>query len=629
MNHYLLFFPSLLTERSKYGRYKVDNWETEYEGLQTNEPITKYLIHYLAEKGESIKQIIMLSTHAVRENKLQIIDERTTLNYYKESIMKYINENNYKHLYNVSEEQLFKVIEVNEEEGNSVEKILEPLKQIVKVTAENEKIEKNHIYVDFTGGLRTAALTMLFACRILQSYGGVVEKILYSNLGEQRITECTKTYYCFDYLAAQVEQKYNGTEQTLEYLKRELNADEEVKQFLEMLRQFEYDKKANNVEEAEEKAERLLEGISKVSGRTGDKTLANQMLENFSKNILDLKESKSGILYLLEEALEKKKYDQALRLFREQVFSMLVDLNILEIQNDYLKDKKNRQQLVNTMVGIYNYYEPIKKKEDAFKGKNNSNEKVRYTFIERVETFMDLLVEEKQREPKWIKNDFEKKYYSLRTYLDCVPKRGFRHNEYSRRECRKKLEQYMWRMEQEGKSLKECIEEYDKLERIYLGIGYPFLCTYNETIIGGYDTLYKKEVFNKGVGSIQKLYEGKIDETMQKVLDKLGVSSITYMEFLDIYVERKQEICILLFPFMLSDRDFKSDILGNEFAGFMYQFMKAFCYAKDVRNRMVHAHVKEEELEDVAKELRMVLENIKRVLEENHMQQEMITYYKK
>ena len=456
MANYLLFFPSLITDNSKYGEYGVDNWETKYEGLQTNEPITKYLIHYLAEKGQSMKQIIMLSTKAVREHKLEKVGGLTTLDYYKQNIMDYIDKNGYRHLYNLPEEQLFRVIEVKEEEGESIEKILDPLKQIIQMTTEDEKIEKNHIYVDFTGGLRTAALMMLFACRILQSYDGVVEKILYSNLGEKRIIECTKTYYCFDYLAAQVEQKYNGIEQTLEYLRRELDADEEVNQFLEMLRQFTYDKKSNNVENAGEKAEKLLEGIARVSERTEDKTFANQMLEAFTRNISDLVGSKSGVLYLLEEVLEKKNYDQALRLFREQGIDILIDLKLLQIKKSFLAEKKNRQCLVDTMIGIYNYYESIPKKNDKEEGKKQ--EKIRYTFMDRMEVFMNLLAEEKEKEPVYIKEEFEKKYCSLITYSGIIPERGFRDSKYSRMQCQIKIKPYIEKMAKEGKSLIECIE---------------------------------------------------------------------------------------------------------------------------------------------------------------------------
>lgn len=613
---YLLFFPSLITERSSNAEYTVDNWETKYEGLQTNEPITKYLLDYLAQKEKPIKQIIMLCTKAVREDKLEKINGMTTLEYYKESIMNYIEKHDYRDLYNIQENQLFTIIEVNEAEEQSIEKILEPLKQIVQAAAESEIMEENHFYVDFTGGLRNAALTMIFACRILQSYGGIVEKILYSNLGEHRITECTKTYYCFDYLAAQVEQKYGGTERTLEYLKKELNADDEVNQFLETFRQFVYDKKSNNVEAAEEKVGELLRNISRFSDKTKDNTLAGQMLGVISKDIAGLQHSKSGTLYLLEDALEKKKYERALRLFREQVFNMLIDLGIIQIQKEYLMEKRNRHMVEDMIVGIYNYYEPINQKKD-----NNQGEKTRYTFVERVEIFMELLQADIEKEPKLIKKVFKEKYYDLTAYLNQVPKWGFRHNDYSRKECQKKLEPYILEMQKEGKELMDCIEKYGKLERIYLGVGYPFLCTYNERIISGYDILYRK-VFDDGVYSLQKLYYGTIDSKMRTVLNKLDISDITYKEFLEVYGERKQEICRWLFPFSLSERDFKSGLLRDEFPEFIYEFMKVFCYAKNMRNKVVHSSVQEKELKKVVEEMKKVLEKIKEAAKDNYLEQE-------
>ena len=44
--NYLILFLSLLGNYAQQGLYTVDNWSKQYEGIQTNEPATKYLINY-------------------------------------------------------------------------------------------------------------------------------------------------------------------------------------------------------------------------------------------------------------------------------------------------------------------------------------------------------------------------------------------------------------------------------------------------------------------------------------------------------------------------------------------------------------------------------------------------------
>ena len=125
--------------------------------------------------------------------------------------------------------------------------------------------------------------------------------------------------------------------------------------------------------------------------------------------------------------------------------------------------------------------------------------------------------------------------------------------------------------------------------------------------------------------------DNRIIEVLKKLqISKDVVSKITYKEFLGIYVERKQEVCRLLFPFVVSEEDFTSDILKKrEFSRFMYQFLKMFCNAKDVRNRLVHKSATEEEVEEVTGELRQILECMKEVLREKNLEKSMEKYYER
>ena len=83
--NYLLFVPSLLSERSSEIRYTVSidgissEEYPEYTGLQTNEGVTRFLVDYLQNNGESLNKIIMLCTEQVKETKVAKIDKKTTL----------------------------------------------------------------------------------------------------------------------------------------------------------------------------------------------------------------------------------------------------------------------------------------------------------------------------------------------------------------------------------------------------------------------------------------------------------------------------------------------------------------------------------------------------------------------
>ena len=98
--NYLLFVPSLLsrTESIVYQAAAEGLGNTtypNYSGLQTNEAVTKFLIDYLYNEGESLDKIIMLCTTEVLEKQMSQIGGQTTYEYYKEEIQKYIRERNY------------------------------------------------------------------------------------------------------------------------------------------------------------------------------------------------------------------------------------------------------------------------------------------------------------------------------------------------------------------------------------------------------------------------------------------------------------------------------------------------------------------------------------------------------
>ena len=170
-----------------------------YRGVQTNEAVTKFLIDYLHNKGECLNKIIMLCTPEVLKNKLSQIEGQTTCEYYQKEVRKYIQERNYPEMVNT--EHLFEEVSYFPEKNENENQIINKLEEIVQPNKREEYPKR--LFVDFTGGNRSSALTVVFACRILDKYGMEVGKILYSNLRNTengivgRIEECTQTYRIF------------------------------------------------------------------------------------------------------------------------------------------------------------------------------------------------------------------------------------------------------------------------------------------------------------------------------------------------------------------------------------------------------------------------------------------------
>ena len=101
----------------------------------------------------------------------------------------------------VNTEHLFEEVSYFPEKNENENQIINKLEEIVQPNKREEYPKR--LFVDFTGGNRSSALTVVFACRILDKYGMEVGKILYSNLRNTengivgRIEECTQTYRIF------------------------------------------------------------------------------------------------------------------------------------------------------------------------------------------------------------------------------------------------------------------------------------------------------------------------------------------------------------------------------------------------------------------------------------------------
>lgn len=612
--NYLLFFPSLLRDNAPKKIYSVEGWRKRYEGIQTNEPVAKYLLDYLAKQDESFDRIIMLCSREVSENKVALLDEnvssKTTLQYLEEVIQEYIGKSDYSDLYAEGKNVLFEEISADLSR-QTVDVILKPLERILQV-ASNEKGKKQRVFVDFTGGLRDSALALVFACRILQAYDVQVEKILYSNFNTCKVAECTKTYQYFDYLAAQIELQYGRGGKIVDYLRRELNAEEnqDIEEYLKNIEGFFKNRKGNKKEALLKNAETIQQLSGYISDVMGENRAILELVERFENEAAIVTENKANDFLLIEEHLKNQDYTNALCVFREKVFETLLTLGVIEVGNERLKN--NKKNLTNTVVGVYRYYGDTGEKW-------SNRKKDQQTFLQVTDRFIRELEADVTKEPEKAAEDWKKREYDLTRYLQDTPQRGTVNNAYSRRLCRRELTPYIEKVQTE-KSIMDLIEYYGDLERIYLGVGYPFACVYTDYLVGGYDQLYRKN-FDIGVDNLQKLYMGSIGGRMKGFLTSLGKETITYTELMKMLRDdaSRDRFYQHLFPFQLNRRDIcVREKTSEESNRFMYEFAKTFTFVKNVRNKDVHDKEKldNEALKEAVNRMQCLMEQIKECIEQ-------------
>lgn len=610
--NYLLFVPSLMS-RDQVIHYKVTGWENEYLGMQTNEAVTKYLIDYLESKGAKLDKIIMLCSDEVKNQELKLdqVSGRTTLEYYKGVILDFYKS---KGCENIDAEGLFEIIPYIPKNDGEPEEIVEPLKKVLQITGEGENVSGKHLFVDFTGGLRSAALLLLFACRILQKRGVEVEKILYSQIyprtDQGALEECTKTYRLFGHFEAALAGEYGDTERLQEEAKN-IEDEEERKMIQEVIKLSEKNQtaiKRNQNEESRRTSKEVVKKLDEAKKRAQSPEV-KRFLETIDKTsgreaaMLD----KYGSFGKIQNYMEKGKHEEALKTFREEIMSVLYDAGLLELEKSHKlffdKDRKIKWDVVtNELMGAYCYYE----NPGSYK-LNNYQRQDWHTFMDAVRAFIGQLCEDTKIDPeKVMQKNWQERFYSLNNYLKSVPKRGFAHNSFSRRKAKDRIVPYLRKDNESGKGLDKVVEKFMQLDTVYMCYGFPFACTYDRSFFDQYDHKYRK-VFENGANSLHNFYLGKADWTIMKL--KTKQENFTYESLIQTLAQKEgEELLRILFPFQLVNIKEKS-LEGDEWEAFIYQFARSFYVIKNARNKLTHAKkLDKEEFELAEEELKTVMD---------------------
>ena len=619
--NYLLFMPSLMRDNAQPITYRAENWETRYEGRQTNEALTKYLCHRLSKDGEKLEKIFMLCTPEVLTRPVEAGEGKTSSAYYCSQVGDFaVSACGYT---KEEAEAMFFTIPYTPVLNTSHDDVTEAIRQVIAYITEHGKEDDCRLYVDFTGGTRNAAMALVFACRIAERQGVHVEHIFYSNIsaGEGIIEDCTGTYNAFKQMEAVVRLDlgdYDGAKQMNAFTgkKREIFAES-----IEQEREIKEKESLNDFKGAQEAArkakqaaeESLASGISGLLGQQAQKT-GQEAKKRLKKGAIpELENIRRNIEGTASLDLQKK----GIQDFREKAVYILWKAGILEVSDFYLdkRQKKgdqtaviNEQKASNEILAAYRYYKGTRQSKSHLHGAWEAANDLIQAFAREPEAqpreIYEQWKEEMDRRIEECFRSLEDREYPCHSQFSY----SFVHNDWSRRVTRPAVLAFVEGEGVDRGGLADNVEAYDKADRLFMHYGFPYFCTYDKTMFAGYDRAYKKEM-DKLARRMQGLYNRTPDPALRKVLTE--TFAVESGEYYAASIAKIAEICARgpvpsLFPFILDKTRFLTAQEGREdWSRKMFAFAGSLDTIRELRNKIAHPKaMSREEVERVAEMVR-------------------------
>ena len=205
-SNYLLFMPSVMQNNRSPIEYTVADSGLTFRAAQTNVPATEYIIANLAARGEKLNKIIMLCSDEVLQNEVtggEMQPPMTTYEHYVREISDWMSKHGY------AEDEIknaffhIRLQDINPGSYKSTESIRVAIER--QLAGEGER----HLFLDYTGGLRSASMMLIMFARLLEVTGVTVEDVLYSRIYLEKsgktcglIESCMDTYHIFRHLDA-------------------------------------------------------------------------------------------------------------------------------------------------------------------------------------------------------------------------------------------------------------------------------------------------------------------------------------------------------------------------------------------------------------------------------------------
>lgn len=332
----------LITYLSFYGKKAERSYHTN--GLcaeesviasQTNEPVLRMLGKHLEEKGEKIDRVIPILSFKAENEKSGAIPDKTTYEFFQGLTEEIVG----------TADVLFPVREYSDE--NTVKETGAVIREICGLlTADDE------IYIDTSGGARTAANMLQLLTKILEYKGYRIAASFYSNInGTEAVIQTTKDFTDLTMLADavnefvhtgrsyQLSECFKGTEH------------EDIADLIKCMDEFTDRMQLCNISELDETLMEMRRYIEKVRMIRSDDTkivILSNLLPVIENKFFE--EGSDGIDYcrMIKWCLENGLIQQAVTIYIEKIPKFIFDSEILICDKKYYEiTKENNRSCPN------------------------------------------------------------------------------------------------------------------------------------------------------------------------------------------------------------------------------------------------------------------------------------------
>ena len=595
--NYLWFMPSLITAENPsellYRPYDMpetdetydgenDGIKVAYKGLQTNIGATKYVVCSLKKENEKLTKIIMLCSEKVLNENLNnnVIfpddgTKLTTYGYYTKNISKWLSDNGY------SDEEIkdiFVKIPLENINPGAWQEMSEPLKEVKKlfgIETNKSSSEKGNLYIDYTGGARSASMLIVFFARMLQRDGMTVKKVLYSNIirGQKinYIEDCMDTYNLFNLLEAQTEAKFGRTDKAKQYAKKKKNT-----KLIQMTEDTDLAAKKNRAKQFDS----LSQQDKKTFPLTDDMSTEDQAVAN----VLNEAKSGFGVENALKKSIAQGDSSDSAQIIRENIFALLLEKKLLSWRAIDIKKQKDRETTFFAYIAYYVSYINFVKKLIEYLNSNVGKDET--DFLKSYNNFIDenTKLTESHKEYTNVNHFTESEFNEINAELVTKQKKLLT----------SELKALCNAGSQNIELILNAIVDYTSKMRKYMytyySTGFPFANRYGKrtyTKCG-----YKRKNGKKKTQWINKIYLKRLNAAINK-LAEMTVDERRNM--LDLMMKDERELLGYFSPACVDTLFILNGVNFEEFAPIMISINKI----RLLRNKVIHYKNQGEKLQEI------------------------------
>lgn len=283
-------------------------------GILTNEAGIKYLQKSLADKNEKLDKIIALCTQSVLEKTLPNFDNKTTIEYLKDTI---------------SDVEIIETSVSTSDSTNDVTKIMELI---------NDDSSDNKIYIDITGGMRDTVYTVTLIGRFCEFNNIPVKQVIYAQQNPAIIKDFSANFRILNLLNSMSEFISFGSVTNLaNYFKNSENS--ELNALIQSMQSFTNAiilGKTTKLEEILRTFKNNIEEFKQSKQTTSTEQILLYMTDTIQSKFFSGKEI--DYLSIITWCLDNNLIQQALTLYTEKIPDYLFNKNILSVTDERKKD---------------------------------------------------------------------------------------------------------------------------------------------------------------------------------------------------------------------------------------------------------------------------------------------------